>query len=125
MVTHSSILAWRIPMDREAWQVQSTGVAKSRTRLKRRSRHACAGTTPTALHFYNFISLFLAPLGLHCFTQAFSRGREWTLCFAVVHRLLLVVASLVAERALGTWASVAAPHHRALERGHNCWGSRA
>ena len=31
MATHSSILAWRIPMDREAWRVGYNGVAKSRT----------------------------------------------------------------------------------------------
>ena len=31
METHSSILAWRIPMDREAWQATVRGVAKSRT----------------------------------------------------------------------------------------------
>ena len=33
MVTHSSILAWRIPMDREAWRATVHGVAKSQTRL--------------------------------------------------------------------------------------------
>ena len=33
MATHSSILAWRIPMDREAWQVTVHGIAKSWTRL--------------------------------------------------------------------------------------------
>ena len=33
MATHSSILAWRIPIDRGAWQGQSIGVAKSRTQL--------------------------------------------------------------------------------------------
>ena len=31
--THSSILAWRIRMDREAWWATVHGVAKSRTRL--------------------------------------------------------------------------------------------
>ena len=31
--THSSILVWRIPMDREAWQATDHGVTKSRTRL--------------------------------------------------------------------------------------------
>ena len=31
MATHSSILAWRIPMDRGAWQAAVHGVAKSRT----------------------------------------------------------------------------------------------
>ena len=33
MATHSSILAWRIPMDREAWRVGYNGVAKSQTQL--------------------------------------------------------------------------------------------
>ena len=31
MATHSSILAWRIPMDREAWLATVHGVAKSWT----------------------------------------------------------------------------------------------
>ena len=31
MATHSSILAWRIPMDRGIWQAIVHGVAKSRT----------------------------------------------------------------------------------------------
>ena len=31
MVTHSSIPAWRIPMDRGAWWVTVHGVAKSQT----------------------------------------------------------------------------------------------
>jgi len=29
-VTHLSILAWRIPMDREDWQATVHGIAKSR-----------------------------------------------------------------------------------------------
>ena len=33
MATHSSILAWRIPMDRGAWQATVHRVAKSQTRL--------------------------------------------------------------------------------------------
>ena len=33
MATHSSILAWRIPMDREAWQATVHRVAKSQTQL--------------------------------------------------------------------------------------------
>ena len=33
MATHSSILAWRIPMDRGAWRAAVNGVAKRRTRL--------------------------------------------------------------------------------------------
>jgi len=31
MATHSSILAWKIPMDREAWQAIVHGVAKDMT----------------------------------------------------------------------------------------------
>ena len=34
MATYSSILAWRIPMDRGAWWAAVHGVAKSQTRLK-------------------------------------------------------------------------------------------
>ena len=33
MTTHSSILAWRIPIDRGAWRVTVHGVAESWTRL--------------------------------------------------------------------------------------------
>ena len=33
MATHSSILAWKIPMDRGAWWATVHGVAKSQTRL--------------------------------------------------------------------------------------------
>ena len=33
MATHSSILAWRIPIDREAWRAIVHGIAKSWTRL--------------------------------------------------------------------------------------------
>ena len=33
MATHSSILTWRIPMDRGAWHATVYGVAESRTRL--------------------------------------------------------------------------------------------
>ena len=33
IATHPSILAWRIPMDREAWRATVHGVAKSWTQL--------------------------------------------------------------------------------------------
>ena len=33
MATHSSILSWRIPMDRGAWWATVHGVAKSQTQL--------------------------------------------------------------------------------------------
>ena len=37
MATHSSILAWRIPMDRGAWWATVHGVSKSLTQLRRLS----------------------------------------------------------------------------------------
>ena len=42
--------------------------------------------------------LFLAVLGLHCCPWAFSSHSEWRFSLVAVHGLLLVVASLVAER---------------------------
>ena len=33
MATHSSILSWRILMDRRAWQATAYGVAKSQIQL--------------------------------------------------------------------------------------------
>ena len=47
-----------------------------------------------------FIYLFLAVLGLRCCAQAFSSCGEWELLFLAVHRLLIAVASLVAEHRL-------------------------
>ena len=34
MATHSSILAWRTPMDRGAWQTTVHGITKSWTQLR-------------------------------------------------------------------------------------------
>ena len=49
----------------------------------------------------------MAILGLCCCVQAFSSFRDWGHSLAVVHGLLTVVASLVAEHGLwGAWASV-------------------
>ena len=39
MATHSSILAWKIRMDRGVWQATVHGIAKSWARLKRLSTH--------------------------------------------------------------------------------------
>ena len=38
MATHSSILAWRIPMDRGAWRATAHGVAKSQTQLSNKAQ---------------------------------------------------------------------------------------
>ena len=50
--------------------------------------------------FNRFIYLFLAALGLCCCSWAFSSCGEWGLIFSVVHRLLMVVASLVEKQRL-------------------------
>ena len=52
------------------------------------------------LKFYLFIYLFLAVLGLCCCARAFSSCGERGLLFVVVRRLLIAVASLVAELGL-------------------------
>ena len=46
--THSSVLAWKIPMDRGAWKATARGVSWSWTRLKCPSTHALPshGTSP-------------------------------------------------------------------------------
>ena len=40
MVTHSSILAWRIPVDRGAWWATVYGVTKSWKRLSNEAQHS-------------------------------------------------------------------------------------
>ena len=55
--------------------------------------------------------LFLAVLNICCCVRAFSSCGEWGLLFVVVPRLLITVASPVAEHKLqGGWASVAVAH---------------
>ena len=49
-------------------------------------------------HIYLFVCL--AALGLRCCVQAFSSCGEWGLLFIAVRRLLIAVASLVAEHRL-------------------------
>ena len=43
MVTHSSVLAWRIPMDREAWWATVHGVTKSRLQRSDHAQHSTEG----------------------------------------------------------------------------------
>ena len=50
--------------------------------------------------FFFFLILFLAALGLHCCTWAFSSCCEQGLLFVAVRVLLIVVASLVVEHRL-------------------------
>ena len=50
MATHPSILAWRIPMDREAWQATVHGVTESDTTEQ-------LSTAQHVVHFGKFIPL--------------------------------------------------------------------
>ena len=53
MAAHSSISAWRIPMDRGAWRAAVRGVAKSRTQLSA-ARRFLPGARLSALHTFLF-----------------------------------------------------------------------
>ena len=64
----------------------------------------------TALFFFSNFILVLSVLGLHCCTWAFSSCSKRGLLFVVVLRLLIVVASLVAEHRLWSAGSVAMVH---------------
>ena len=39
LATHSSILAWKIPMGRETWQATVHGVVKKQTQLSDEAQH--------------------------------------------------------------------------------------
>ena len=60
--------------------------------------------------FIYFIYFIFGCIGSSCWVQAFSSCGEQGLLFIVVRGLLIVVASLVGARALGTWASVVVAH---------------
>ena len=51
MKTDSNILAWRIPMERGAWQATVYRVAHSWTRLKQLSMHKCMTSLQLPLYF--------------------------------------------------------------------------
>ena len=54
----------------------------------------------SSFFFFEFIYLFLAALGLRCCAWASSSCGRRRLLFIVVRRLLIAVASLVAEQRL-------------------------
>ena len=62
MATHSSILAWKYPMERRVWPATVHRIAKSWTRLKQLSTHA---RTPVQVYqqdsMVRFYSLFPVP----------------------------------------------------------------
>ena len=60
MASHSSVLTWRIPMDRGAWQATIHRVAQSQTQMKRLSTRTHpsmlnqAASMPTVLTWASF-----------------------------------------------------------------------
>ena len=68
--------------------------------------HVCQSTIFIYIYIYFnkfilfYLFLFLAVLGLHCCTRAFSSYGDRGLLFVAVHRLFIVVASLVVEHGL-------------------------
>ena len=60
MATHSSIFAWIVSMDREAWWATVHGIAKSQTGLKRLSSSSSTilSSLPGVLPWWNFVLPF-------------------------------------------------------------------
>ena len=71
MATHSSILAWRMSMNREDWQAIVHGVAKSQTRLGDQVQHSTRTMRGASL-----VAQMLKNLPAMQETQVLSLGRE-------------------------------------------------
>ena len=119
MVTHSGILAWKIPWTEEPGGLPSMGLQRvghdwASFTFRDRNQHTYFLSFYSDEFFkwilyqrneknYDFLKrnvyLLLAVLGLHCFVQAFSSCEQGPL-FVAVLGLLTVVASWVAERGL-------------------------
>ena len=60
VATHSSILAWRIPMDRAAWRAVVHRVSKSQTQLKQLNTYTSSSqikyisNSPSSLHLHSW-----------------------------------------------------------------------
>ena len=59
LATNSSILAWRIPMDRGAWQATVHGVAKSQTQLSDLAQNNIYVIIHVYLYLFTEIDLFI------------------------------------------------------------------
>ena len=60
MAIHSTILAWRTPMNRGAWQATVRGVAKSRTQLSDSAKHKWSeGSIFSPPEYYACVSFYI------------------------------------------------------------------
>ena len=73
MATHSSIIAWRIPLDRRDWQATVHRVAKSWTRLKRLSSSSSMDSTVHGILQASTLEWVVFP-----FSRGFSQSRDRT-----------------------------------------------
>ena len=99
MAIHSSILGWRILMDRGAWRATVSKVTKSQTWLKRLSMHA---------HVCIYIHIYIFYFWL-CWIFSAAQGRLFLYCgeqgllFIAVWLLLLWSTGFRAHRLQQLW----------------------
>ena len=133
MAIHSSILAWRIPMDRGAWWTTVHGVTKSQTRLRDSAQHSFKWPQWEHLHHGNWqrlqislpsphrVDTWVPPLGwedpLEKERATHSSTLAWKMPWMEVPGRLQLMGSQSC-----TWLSnFTSPHYmtRPLEDGHH------
>ena len=84
MATHSSILAWRIPMDRGAWWATDHWVTNTQTQLKWLSTHTCRVYENACTWFFLEICTLYGKIcyvfTFHYFFHAFLLAKLLRLC---------------------------------------------
>ena len=83
----SSILAWRIPVDREAWQVTVHGITKSQTWLKQLSTQTCIDCK----YYFNEVSFPLPPHTTPSIKSLMLHLKEVQVGRAAIHSGMTVV----------------------------------
>ena len=79
MVTHSSILAWTIPMDKGAWCATVHRISKSQTQLKWLTLHA--NPLCVLLSVISWKVIFPVPSWSRCWLYCFWEIKYW--CFQI------------------------------------------
>ena len=99
MVIHSSILAWRIPMDRGAWLATVHGIAKTQTWLSDYAQHS---TAQHIRHFVRSMTLFFHIVNMSEVVMSLTmntRDHPCAFCWPVSPQDVIVIAwHLLARR---------------------------